>query len=70
MNHFEYAVATIEDIPKIVEIKMDMFKESGHVDLLASNAYSIILDDYKELYEKKIASHFVDSDEMVLKIGT
>ena len=36
-----------------------MFAESGHANLLAEDAYEIILADYRRLYDKNSAQHFV-----------
>ena len=51
--------AKINDLPKIIEFKIAMFKESGHFDLLADNAVEIILQDYSNLYQTKKAKHFI-----------
>jgi predicted GNAT family N-acyltransferase len=71
MNNIEYGVAEIDDLPRIVEMKMAMFLEAGHGDLLAKNASTIVLEDYKRLYENKVASHFVarSNGEIVASVG-
>ncbi len=59
VNGLEYGIATFDELPRIVEMKMAMFHEAGHADLLAPNAKSIILEDYQRLYGEKGAQHFV-----------
>ncbi len=59
VNGLEYGIATFDELPRIVEMKMAMFHEAGHADLLAPNAESIILEDYQRLYGEKGAQHFV-----------
>jgi GNAT superfamily N-acetyltransferase len=62
MDNLQYGSSSIEDLPRIVEMKMAMFHEAGHADLLASDADSIVLEDYLKLYEKDLAHHFVARD--------
>jgi GNAT superfamily N-acetyltransferase len=60
-NNEEYSFesATQENLPQIVRIKLLMFAESGHAELLAENAYEIILADYQRLYAEGLARHYV-----------
>lgn len=58
-NNLEYGVATVDDLPRIVEIKLAMFHEAGHTNLLSSNARNLILKDYRQLYAREEAKHFV-----------
>ena len=51
--------ATIPDINEIVELKIKMFDESGHLSLLADDASSEITRKYMALYENGVAQHFV-----------
>lgn len=55
----EYGIATSNELPRIVEMKVAMFDEVGHRDLLGDNAVSLVLNDYERLYHEGIAAHFV-----------
>ena len=55
--------ASLIDINKIVELKLKMFEESGHMNLLSKDAYEIILNKYTSLYKDGIAQHFVIQDK-------
>lgn len=59
MSSLRYGEASIEDLPRIVEMKIAMFEESGHARLLASDAASVVLNDYRQLYREGRAIHFV-----------
>ena len=59
MNTFKFGIATIDDLPYIVKLKLAMFFESGHFALLAANAEDVILNDYRHLYTSDKARHFV-----------
>ena len=59
MPSFEVSTATTDDLPRIVEMKLAMFSESGHADLLAPNAGELILSDYRRLYTTAEAQHFL-----------
>lgn len=59
MPPLEFNAATVEDLPRIVEMKLAMFSESGHADLLAPDAGELILSDYRRLYATAEAQHFV-----------
>lgn len=52
-----------DDLPRIVEMKLAMFDESGHSALLAPNAPALILRDYRGLYAAAEAQHFVAESE-------
>lgn len=59
MKLISYENAGIADLPHIVEMKIAMFKESGHGDLLAPNARTLVLKDYEAMYEGSLAIHKV-----------
>lgn len=71
MSNIKYGIANVEDLPRIIEMKMAMFLEAGHGDLLSPNAASIVLADYKTLYEERKARHFVAcaDDNVVASVG-
>ncbi len=43
----EFGIASVEELPRIVQIKFAMFLESSHADLLASDAADTVLADYR-----------------------
>lgn len=51
--------ATINDIDTIVDYKIKMFEESGHLDLLTDNAYDVIKSEYIKFYQDNTAIHFL-----------
>jgi predicted GNAT family acetyltransferase len=51
--------AAAADLARIVELKLAMFAEGGHADQLAVDARTIILRDYRSLYRRDLARHFV-----------
>ena len=59
MSDIIFALATTSDIQKLVAMKLTMFAESGHADLLADNAKELIEADYFALYKSELAQHFV-----------
>ncbi len=59
MKEILFDEADINNLPKIIEIKIAMFKESGHFNLLAEDATKIILKDYSNLYRNEKAQHFI-----------
>lgn len=69
--NIEYGVATLEDLPRIVDRKVGMFKEAGHADLFNDRAGSIVLRDYQQLYLESTAIHFVarDKGQIVASVG-
>jgi GNAT superfamily N-acetyltransferase len=52
-------VATVAELPRIVEMKLAMFQEGGHADQLAGDARDLIRKDYRSLYRRDLARHFV-----------
>lgn len=52
-------IATAADLARVVEMKLAMFREGGHADLLASDAREVIRRDYRSLYRRDLAWHFV-----------
>jgi hypothetical protein len=64
-------VANHSDLPQIVDLKISMLLEAGSLDLLATNAYQIIKDSYKELYLQNQAIHFVaeKNKQLVAMVG-
>ena len=58
-GEIEFGVATADELGRIVELKLAMFDEAGHRDLLASDAASLVLADYEQLYPGQQAQHFV-----------
>ncbi len=67
----EYGTATVEDLPRIVEMKVAMFEKASHHHLLADEAESLILKDYQHLYRENTAVHFVarDGGQIVASVG-
>ncbi len=57
--NLEYAIATPDDIPNIVELKIKMFTEFGYEQYLAEDASTLITNDYLKLYEQNLAIHFL-----------
>jgi len=58
--------ATANDIPVLVKLKIEMFRESDHLDLLIENPEQIIIKKYKELYAADNACHFVIRDGSII----
>ena len=54
-----YDIASPDDIPCIVDMKIVMFREFGHDQYLHENAREIIVEDYKRMYEDNLAIHFL-----------
>ena len=71
LNSLEYGTATFDELPRIIEMKMTMFHEVNHAELLSPNAESIILEDYQRLYGEKNAQHFVarSNGRIVASVG-
>jgi len=59
MKNIKFREALLSDLPQVVKLKIDMFKDSGHFDLLINNPYEIILKDYDNLYKSKEAKHYL-----------
>lgn len=62
-----YEAASPEDIARIVDLKLDMFREFGYDKHLAKNAREIIIEDYLQMYEENLATHLLAKvDESVV----
>ena len=59
LMEIEFSAANINDLPRVIELKLAMFDDSGHGDLLAADAKSIIANDYRCLYQENKAIHYV-----------
>lgn len=55
----EFSVATVDDLPRVVELKFAMFAEAGRASLLPPGSAKTILTDYQRLYNEGLARHFV-----------
>ncbi len=55
----KYDIASPDDIPCIVKMKIEMFREFDHSQYLDKNAHEIIVEDYSRMYEAKLAIHFL-----------
>ncbi|MGA7952616.1 MAG: GNAT family N-acetyltransferase [Gloeobacterales cyanobacterium] len=55
----EFTSAEPGDLPRIVELKIAMFKEAGHEGLLSAAAAEHVLEDYVRLYRESLAIHFI-----------
>ena len=61
----KFEPASSDYISRIVDLKLDMFREFGYDKYLAKNAREIIVEDYTRMYEENLAIHFlakVDND--------
>lgn len=63
--------ATVNDISALVKLKIEMFKESGHINLLADNPEKLIGEKYIELYDVEKACHFIikENSEIIACAG-
>ena len=59
MNGLTFDTASVDELPHLIDIKLTMFLESGNSHLLAPDAKKTILIDYRGLYERHEATHFV-----------
>ena len=59
MVDLDLRMASLDDLPWIVEMKLQMFREAGHFDLLAHNAAELVLEDYRRMYQTGAATHFI-----------
>lgn len=59
MTEYSFRQASLPDLPLIVEMKLQMFRDAGHFDLLAQDAARLVLADYRLMYEAGTATHFV-----------
>lgn len=55
--------ANLSQLDELVELKLELFRESGHLHLLADQAKEIILQHYTALYERDEATHFIVRQE-------
>jgi len=71
MENVEFREALLNDLPQIIKLKIAMFKDSGHFDLLIENPYETILKDYTHLYKSKEAKHYlaIKDNKIVSCIG-
>jgi GNAT superfamily N-acetyltransferase len=51
--------ATRADIPKLVELKLAMFAESGRAQLLPEQKRDLVARDYESMYQEELAAHFL-----------
>lgn len=58
--------AIMQDLPRIVELKLAMFAEAGLADLLAKDAQEKVLADYYHLYEENKALHYLFADDDIV----
>ena len=58
-NHFIFRPATKKELPRIVELKVSMLRDVGASNLLSKDAFDIIVEDYRKLYDRDEAIHFV-----------
>jgi len=68
-NPLAIRAATTEDLPRIVQMKLEMFCEAGHEGLLDRDASNLVLVDYCHLYELGLAKHFVACSEDVVAMS-
>jgi len=54
-----FDAANVDDLACIVELKIAMFRETGHAAALHPSAAALILDDYRQLYADRAAQHFI-----------
>ena len=59
MPSLDIRLASAAELPRIVELKLAMFDESGNAGLLAPEANVLILEGYKRMYERGEAQHFL-----------
>ena len=60
-----------DDLPRIVEMKVAMFKEAGHENLLSAATAERVIEDYLRLYRDSLAIHFIakESRKIVASAG-
>ena len=59
----QFTSAEAGDLRRIVQMKVAMFKEAGHEDLLPAAMAQYVLEDYERLYRESLAIHFVAKNE-------
>jgi GNAT superfamily N-acetyltransferase len=69
MKALEFRRATVVDLPRIVQMKLAMFREAGHDGLLAPNAGELVLEDYRSMYASGIAQHFIACGEATVAMA-
>ncbi|MFT5111971.1 MAG: GNAT superfamily N-acetyltransferase [Parasphingorhabdus sp.] len=55
----KYDIASPDDIPRIVDMKIEMFRQFDYVQYLHNNSREIILEDYSRMYAENQATHFI-----------
>lgn len=55
--------ANLSQINELIELKLSMFRERGHMDFLADDAQQRILQKYTELYKNDEAIHFIAKND-------
>ncbi|MEM7206482.1 MAG: GNAT family N-acetyltransferase [Pseudomonadota bacterium] len=56
---FKFDIASPDELARIVEMKIEMFREFGYDRYLTENAREIIVEDYSRMYEANLATHFL-----------
>ena len=59
MLDVEFRTALKKELPRIVELKVAMSRDAGASNLLSEDAFNIIVEDYRKLYDRDEAIHFV-----------
>lgn len=62
-------LATGADLEQIVRLKIEMFREAGHLQLLAPDAGERVIADYRELYRLGRAQHFVAASDRIVAMA-
>lgn len=60
---YRFRIATEEDLPRLVEMKLLMFTEAGRASLLPPSKHKAVLDDYARLYQADLARHFIACED-------
>ncbi len=55
--------AEVSELPLVVQMKMNMFREAGSASLLQEHAEEMILQTYSALYQEDRCCHFLVYDE-------
>lgn len=58
-NGLTFSVATLADLPRVVEMKLAMFADVGRSALLPPGIEKVIRAEYQDLYAKDLAWHFL-----------
>ncbi len=59
MLDVEFRAALKKELPRIVELKVAMFRDVGASNLLSEDVFDIIIEDCRKLYDRDEAIHFV-----------